>query len=359
MLDHAALRSRALPLFSAVLVLLAALTASFAATAFGRAPGAGRGAVKAMVGRGVATSERRQARHHRTRRIAKPVYPAPSSGGNSSAPSTPGTTAPAPTPAPTPVRTPTPTPTPIPTPTPTPAPTATPTPTPTSTATPLLTAGFESGLANWNIAGVGEVVPTVTSTIAHEGSKSCRVVLTGSQNRSELILGGNGTGSTQGTAEFHEGSEYWYGFSFYINQMVYGKPGAHNLIMQFKSDGTGSPEFGLQLWNVNGKKGLWTGGPSQEINHGGERFLAPVAEQAWHDVQIHFKASETGKGFYEVFLDGTLVDSKANVSMIVAGRGEAYIKDGLYRNGGTAPGTSELFLDSAKLGTSQAAVLPS
>jgi hypothetical protein len=223
----------------------------------------------------------------------------------------------------------------------------------------LLEAGFENNLLNWNTAGVGEVIPTVTTAIVREGARSGRVVLTGNQNRSELILGGNGGGSPAGTVEFHEGDEYWYGFSFYIAQMVYGKPGAHNLIMQFKSDGTGSPNFGLQLWDVNGKKGLWTGGPAQEVNHGGERFLAPLAEDAWHDVQIHFRASSVGAGFYEVFLDGSLVDAQSGVSMIVAGHASAYIKDGLYRNGGTAPGTSELFLDAAKLGDSQAAVLPS
>jgi hypothetical protein len=222
----------------------------------------------------------------------------------------------------------------------------------------LLEAGFEENLNNWNTAGVGEVIPTVTASIAREGSKSCRVALTGNQNRSELILGGNGSGSPAGMVDFYEGDEYWYGFSFYINQMVYGQPGAHNLIMQFKSDGTGSPEFGLQLWNWRGKKGLWTGGPAQEVGHTGERFLAPVSEQAWHDVQIHFKASSVGAGFYEVFLDGNLVDSQTGVSMIVPGHASAYIKDGLYRNGGTAPGTSEIFLDAAKLGETQASVLP-
>ncbi|MGV1050257.1 MAG: heparin lyase I family protein [Solirubrobacterales bacterium] len=232
-------------------------------------------------------------------------------------------------------------------------------PSPPRKGAALLEAGFEENLLNWNTAGVGEVIPTVTTSIAREGLKSGRVVLTGNQNRSELILGGNGGGSTAGQVEFHEGDEYWYGFSFYINQMVYGKPGAHNLIMQFKSEGEGSPEFGLQLWDVHGERGLWTGGPSQEVNHGGERFLAPVAEQAWHDVQIHFRASAVGAGFYEVFLDGALVDARSGVSMIAPGRASAYIKDGLYRNGGTAPGTSELFLDAAKLGDSQAAVLPS
>ena len=222
----------------------------------------------------------------------------------------------------------------------------------------LYEAGFEDGLEGWNTAGVGEVVPIVTTGIVREGEHASTVRLTGNDDRSELILGGNGTGSTRGTIEFSEGDEYWYGFSFYISAMVYGHPGAHNLIMQFKSDGTGSPLFGLQLWDVNGKKGLWTGGPAQEINGSGERFLAAVPEDVWHDVQIHFKASEVGAGFYEVFLDGNLIDAQSGVTMIVPGRNIAYIKTGLYRNGDEIPGTSELKIDAAKLGTTRESVLP-
>ncbi|MGV1049512.1 MAG: heparin lyase I family protein [Solirubrobacterales bacterium] len=223
----------------------------------------------------------------------------------------------------------------------------------------LYEAGFEEGsLDGWSTAGVGEVVPRVTTGIVRDGSYASTVVLTGTTDRSELILGGNGSGSTRGTIEFSEGDEYWYGFSFYISAMVYGHPGAHNLIMQFKSDGTGSPLFGLQLWDVNGRKGLWTGGPSQEINHSGERFLAAVPEDVWHDVQIHFRASEVGAGFYELFLDGNLIDAQSNVTMIVPGRRIAYIKTGLYRNGDEIPGTSELKIDSAKLGTTRESVLP-
>ena len=222
----------------------------------------------------------------------------------------------------------------------------------------LLSAGFEHGLANWNTSGVGEVLPTVTSSIAREGRDSLRVRLTGEESRSELVLGGDGDGSSWGTVEFHEGDEAWYGFSFYIRKMVWGRPGAHNLIMQFKSEGTGSPNFGLQLWDVWGKKGLWTGGPAQEDDDGGERFLAPVAEGSWHDVQIHFRASSEDQGFYQVYLDGRLVDAHRHVSMIVPDHSSAYIKNGLYRNGDTASGTSEIFLDAAKLGTTQAAVEP-
>jgi hypothetical protein len=243
-----------------------------------------------------------------------------------------------------------------------PPPSPEPAPEPEPVPSPILQAGFENGLVGWSTAGVGEAVPQVTSDIVRDGTRSSAVVLTGEQDRSELILGGNGTGSTAETVRFYEGDEYFYGFSFYIEQMVYGEPGAHNLIMQFKGNDSGSPNFGLQLWDYVGNngeyaanpKGLWSHGPSM----GGDRFLAPVSEQVWHDVVIHFKASSVGAGFYEVFLDGALVDSREGVSMIAPGATYAYIKDGLYRNGEEISGTSEIRLDAAKLGDTFASVLP-
>lgn len=225
---------------------------------------------------------------------------------------------------------------------------------------PLLAANFENGLSGWNTAGVGEALPTVTTDIVREGQRSSAIRLTGEQDRSELILGGNGGRSTAGTIQFREGDEYFYGFSFYIETMVYGGPGAHNLIMQFKSADSGSPNFGLQLWDYEGDggqgggRGLWSHGAAM----GGDRFLAPVPERIWHDVVIRFKASSVGAGFYEVHLDGVLLDSRSGVSMIVPGAPYAYIKDGLYRNGEEIPGTSEIRLDAAKLGDSMASVMP-
>jgi Polysaccharide lyase len=277
--------------------------------------------------------------------------------------------APAPAPAPTPEPTPTPEPAPAPAPEPAPAPAPAPEPEPTpepepapdpAPASPLLDAGFENGLFNWNTGGMGEATPTAVSDIVRDGSRSGRFLLTGSQNRSELILGGSGTGSTTNTVRFREGDEYWYGFSFYIQSMVYGRPGAHNLIMQFKGTDGGSPYFGLQLWDYagdsgkGGGRGLWSHGKGM----GGDRYLSPLAHQRWHDVAIHFRASAQGKGFYEVYLNGQLVDSRSNTSMIPPEATHAYIKDGIYRNGGNIPGTSEIRLDAARLGTTQSSVLP-
>jgi len=269
-----------------------------------------------------------------------------------------GKPAPEPTPAletePSPEREPEPLPEPEPSSEPAPAPT----PTPAPADPPLLDAGFESGLLNWNVAGVGEVVPTVVGDIVRSGSRSGKVALSGSQSRSELILGGTGTGDTTDTVRFREGDEYYYAFSVNVRSMVYGRPGAHNLIMQFKSDGEGSPAFGLQLWDYEGDegngggRGLWSHGGAM----GGDRFLAPLAERVWHDVVIHFRASRTATGFYEIFLDGKLVDSRSGVSMIRPDRTYAYVKNGLYRNGGGIPGSSEIRLDAARLGRSLASV---
>jgi hypothetical protein len=226
--------------------------------------------------------------------------------------------------------------------------------------TPLLEAGFENGLVGWNTAGVGEAVPTVVNDIVRSGAHSAKILLTGSQGRSELILGGNGGGSTDGMIEFHEGDEYFYGFSFYIQSMVYGHPGAHNLIMQFKGNDEGSPAFGLQLWDYEGDNGEYAAEPKGLWSHGtgmgGDRFLAPAAEHRWHDVVIHFKVSRVGAGAYQVYLDGKLVDAREHTSMLVPAATYGYIKDGIYRNGARIPGTSEIRLDGAKLGATFASV---
>jgi polysaccharide lyase-like protein len=267
--------------------------------------------------------------------VAPQPQPEPSSPPAPKPPSPPAPKPPPPGPAPEP-----------------PPPPPPPAPGPEPTEPPLLQADFEEGLKGWSTAGVGDVVPRVTGDIVRDGEKAVAVRLTGEQDRSELILGGNGGGSTAGTVRFYEGDEYYYAFSFYIESMVYGEPGAHNLIMQFKSDGEGSPDFGLQLWDYagddgrSGGRGLWSHGDAM----GGDRFLAPVPERVWHDVLIHFRASSQGAGFYEVYLDGQSIDSRTGVSMIVPGHGYAYIKDGLYRNGEEIPGTSEIRLDAARLG---------
>lgn len=214
--------------------------------------------------------------------------------------------------------------------------------------------GFEEGTLNhWNYSGSNDAAaPSVTNADARAGSYSADFKLTGTQERSELTFGGNGSTSSEGTFNFFEGDDRYYAFAFKIREMSYGKPGGHNLFMQFKSEGEGSPYFGLQLWDTGGNKGLYTGGEAQ----GGEHFLTTVSEKQWHDVVIHFVASAKGAGSYELYLDGTKIDSKTKVSMIVPGKEKAFIKNGIYRNPKTVSGTSEILIDNAKLGKTLASV---
>lgn len=65
--------------------------------------------------------------------------------------------------------------------------------------------GFENGLSGWNTAGVGDVDPSTSTDIVHSGQRSGRVVLNGSQDRSELIMGGRGDGDFSDTRTYAKG----------------------------------------------------------------------------------------------------------------------------------------------------------
>jgi hypothetical protein len=82
---------------------------------------------------------------------------------------------------------------------------------------------------------------------------------------------------------------------------------------------------------------------------GGNRFLSPLTERAWHDVEIDFKASAQGEGFYAVFLDDELIDARAGVSLIPSGSGAAQIGVGLRRDPTRVQGSSEIRFGPASL----------
>lgn len=215
-----------------------------------------------------------------------------------------------------------------------------------SAATPVhISSGFQHGFGGFNLGGVGDVYPTIVRTGARGHDEVCRFVLRGSEERTELTLGGDGSAYSGDTVRFREGAEYWYAFSFNVQQMAWGRPGAHNLFMQFRPNGDGSPNLALGLWDYQGERGLWTEGPAT----GGGHFLAPLTLRAWHRMEIHFRASGHGRGYYRLYLDGTLVDGRTGVNTIVPGNAYGYIKNGLYRNGEAIHGKSVLLLDSVEL----------
>jgi hypothetical protein len=159
------------------------------------------------------------------------------------------------------------------------------------------------------------------------------------------------------TVQVVEDEEYAFAFSFQILQMVYGEPGADNLIVHLGSDASEAPSFGLQLWDYAADewqdwRGLWASGEAV----GDDRFLAPVTEREWHDVIVHFEASSLGTGYYEVFLDGEPVDALGGISLIAPGSSSAQVELGLFRDGERVQGTSEILFDAAKLGSTVASV---
>jgi Polysaccharide lyase len=234
---------------------------------------------------------------------------------------------------------------------PAPAPVAAPQP------SPQLVADFEAGLDGFSTDGAGNVPPRVASGIARDGERAVVIRLTGDQSNSRLIVGGDGGGGEEDVVQIREGQEIAVAFSFYIQTMIYGEPGADNLVLRFLSDASEALTFGLELWDPAGagtERGLWSSGEAV----GGDRFLAPVTERSWHDAVVHFKASSQGAGFYAVYLDGELVDAREGVSLIAPGSEFAQLEVGLFRDGERVQGTSEIRLDAAKLGDTLESVLP-
>ena len=229
------------------------------------------------------------------------------------------------------------------------APPEAPAPAPAPESPTKLVANFENGLSGWSTAPAGNIPPRVTRGVVRDGASASTFRLTGEQSRSQLILGGDG--GTEGAIQIHDGDEYVFGFSFYIQSMAYGEPGADNVMVEFLSDASATRTLGLQLWQnaiadpLGMGRGLWASGEAM----GGDRFLAPLTERAWHDVAIHFLASSQGAGYYELYLDGELVDARSDVSLIAPGSTYSQIDVGLLRDPTRVQGTSEIRVDAASL----------
>jgi hypothetical protein len=158
-----------------------------------------------------------------------------------------------------------------------------------------------------------------------------------------------------GSIEVGEGDEHVLSFSFYVQPTAYRLPGAENLIMRFSSESSAPPTFGLQLWDdgSGGRRGLWSSGDAMD----GERFLAPVGEEVWHEVTVYFQASSEDSGFYLLLLDGQPIDARAWVSLIEPGDGHALLETGLFRDGEN-PVDPDVFVGPTQLEESVGSVLP-
>lgn len=163
-------------------------------------------------------------------------------------------------------------------------------------------------------------------------------------------------GEVSGPVPIQEGDEYAFSFSFYIEPSAYRAPGEDNLIVRFLDEANESYSFGLQLWDdgSGAQRGLWASGDAM----GGERFLAPLAERAWHQVVVDFEASSDGDGLYLLLLDGKPIDARAWVSLIEPGSSEALLDAGLVRDGERVAGASDIYFGPMLLGETLESVIP-
>jgi hypothetical protein len=164
-----------------------------------------------------------------------------------------------------------------------------------------------------------------------------------------------GSGGSE-AIEVRDGEEYALAVTFLVQPTAYRAPGDENLIVQFSSEESESPSFGLQLWDDGSgtQRGLWSSGDAM----GGERFLAPLAEGVPHEAVLCFKASSGADGFYLLLLDGQPVDARAWVSLIDSGSSAAQIDVGLFRDGEPVAGASDVLVGPTRLGDTLESVLP-
>jgi hypothetical protein len=150
-----------------------------------------------------------------------------------------------------------------------------------------------------------------------------------------------------------EGDELAFSFLFYIEPIAYRSPGDENTILQLRGEPGTSPRLGLQLWDDGGEqRGLWSSGEAM----GGERFLAPLGDDEWHQAVVFLRASSGDDGFYLLLLDGKPIDTRGWVSLLESA-GAAQLEAGLFREGERVAAPLDLFFGPTRLGESLESVL--
>ena len=263
---------------------------------------------------------------------------------------------------------PTPTTTPKPT-TTTPKPTTTTTPRSTTTTPPTTTTSMPnqtsqtwnadftgSGFDNfddtpWN--DVGASAPVLVTSPVTAGATAAQFTMPAKGTRSEIV---------PTTAEFTEGQDRWFRFSFFLPTSFPTQVTSWQVITQWKNEGDGSPPLEITVGGGNlkleGGYG-YPGGPRQFA-----QVLAPATTGSRTDLLLHVFFSRTpGQGSVDVWRNGTPVltgykpaggtlypTSTASTASLAS-----YWKMGIYRDSAiTSP--AQYTIESAKIGNTQAQV---
>ncbi len=144
---------------------------------------------------------------------------------------------------------------------------------------------------------MGASAPTITSSPVTAGAKSALFTMPARGTRSEIV---------PTTAEFTEGQDRWFRFSFYLPTSFPTQVTSWQVITQWKNDGDGSPPLEITVGGGNLKLEGGYGYP------GGSRqfaqVLAPATTGARTDLVLHvFFSRVPGKGSVDVWRNGAQV----------------------------------------------------
>jgi hypothetical protein len=235
--------------------------------------------------------------------------------------------------------------------------TTTTTTTPPNQTTQLWDSGFtSSGFDNfdetpWN--NVGASAPVIVTSPVTPGAKAAQFTMPAKGTRSEIV---------PTTAEFTEGQDRWFRFSFVLGANFPTQVTTWQVLTQWKNDGDGSPplEITAGRGNLNLEGGYGYPGTPRTF----AQTLAPAVTGQRTDLIIHvFFSRDPSKGTVDVWDNGAQVlagykpaggtlypTSKASTATL-----SSYWKMGIYRDSAITQ-QAQYTIEGAKVGNSRAQV---
>lgn len=205
--------------------------------------------------------------------------------------------------------------------------------------------------APWNY--VGASAPEIVSSPVTPGAKSARFTMPGGGTRTEIV---------PTTAEFTEGQERWFRFSFSLPASFPTQVSSWQVLTQWKNDGEGSPPLEITAGGGNLKLEGGYGYPGAPRTF--SQVIGPAATGKRTDLIVHVVFSrDPSRGVVDVWRDatpaisgyrpagGTLYPTSAASTDSLF----SYWKMGIYRDSAITQ-QAQYTIESAKVGNTQAQV---
>ncbi|HEY2221528.1 heparin lyase I family protein [Actinomycetospora sp.] len=250
-------------------------------------------------------------------------------------------------------------------PTTTPKPTAAPpTTAPPTTASPVPTQTSQTWNSDFSASGfgrfddtpwnnVGASAPTIISSPVTSGAKAAQFTMPAGGTRTEIV---------PTTAEFTEGQERWFRFSFYLPAGFPTQVNSWQVLTQWKNDGEGSPPLEITAGSGNLKLEGGYGYPGTPQTF--SQVIGPATTGKRTDLIVHVVFSrDPSRGTVDVWRDGTqaisgykptggtLYPTTAASTDTVA----SYWKMGIYRDSAITQ-QAQYTIEGAKVGNTAAQV---